>query len=109
MKVLFLPEVRSYLNDLINLLFDLDYFSSVESSSKYINELFNDIQNNLYIKVKRKAPLHFRFLGAKVYYTSFTKSRHTQWYVFFSVYLIDGEEVYLVRYIANNHIIARYL
>lgn len=33
----------------------------------------------------------------------------TQWYVFFTKYQDNGETIYLVRYISNNHVIAKYL
>ena len=33
----------------------------------------------------------------------------TQWYVFFTQYYAEGEIIYLVRYISNNHMIAKYL
>ena len=31
------------------------------------------------------------------------------WYVFFTTYMEKGEEIYLVRYIANDHTVAQYL
>lgn len=42
-------------------------------------------------------------------YAVFPKNDHTTWYVFFNVYEIGGESVYLVRYMSNNHVIAHYL
>ena len=42
-------------------------------------------------------------------YASFPKNKHTTWYVFFNVYDVGGDAVYLVRYISNNHVIAHHL
>ena len=42
-------------------------------------------------------------------YAVFPKNDHTTWYVFFNVYEIGEESVYLVRYMSNNHVIAHHL
>ena len=44
-----------------------------------------------------------------MYYVKFKKNNNTQWYVFFNMYMEMGEIVYVIRYIANNHLIAQYL
>lgn len=40
-------------------------------------------------------------------YATFRKSRNTQWYVFFNIYRQNGETIYLIRYISNNHVNAQ--
>lgn len=47
--------------------------------------------------------------GKDLYYATFKKNKHTQWYVFFNVYEKKEETIYLVRYISNNHVISQYL
>ena len=42
-------------------------------------------------------------------YASFSKNKHTTWYVFFNVYDVGGEDVYLVRYLSNNHVVTHHL
>ena len=44
-------------------------------------------------------------------YAVFKKSKRTSWYIFFNTYEDEqtGEDIYLVRYIGNNHTIAQYL
>jgi len=44
-----------------------------------------------------------------MFYAVFKKNKRTQWYVFFNVYEADGQVVYLVRYMGNNHVIAQFL
>ena len=65
MKVLAVPEVIEYLNNLVDILFE-----------KY---------------------------GKDMQYAVFKKNKHTSWYIFFTVYIENGEEKYLIRYIANNY------
>ena len=106
MKVLFLPEIRAYFNELTDILFEKEYFSFIESAEKYVNELFIDIKNTLPISPKRRAPEYFTRYGNNMFYSVFKKNSRTQWYVFFNIYENDGEKIYLVRYISNNHVIA---
>ncbi len=45
-----------------------------------------------------------------MFYTSFKKNKHTQWFVFFNIYtdsLLDIR-TFLIRYVSNNHVIAKY-
>jgi hypothetical protein len=44
-----------------------------------------------------------------MFYATFKKNKSTQWYVFFNIYADNGEAIYLVRYISNNHMIAQFL
>ena len=46
MKVIALPEVREYLMELINILYEKEYFGFEENAQKYVEELFFDISNN---------------------------------------------------------------
>ena len=47
--------------------------------------------------------------GTDLFYSSFSKNKHTTWYVFYSVHIIEGETIYLVRHLTNNHVIAQHL
>lgn len=109
MKVLFLPEVRQYMKEIMQALYDKEYFGQRESAERYVEELLYDITTTLHLRVKKPAPAYFERYGQKMLYAVFRKNRSTQWYVFFNVYRDGGETVYLVRYIANNHVIAHRL
>jgi len=109
MKVVALPEVRQYLNELIEILYEKDYFSYLESSENYVEQLFDDIKTTLHNRPKRYAPVYFDRYGKNMYYSIFRKSPRTQWYVFFNVYANNNETIYLIRYISNNHVIAQHL
>lgn len=108
MKVIALPEVREYLMELINILYEKEYFGFEENAQKYVEELFLDIKTNLPQKLKKPAPPYFDRYGKKMLYSTFRKNKNTQWYVFFNVYQKD-EITFVIRYISNNHVIAKYL
>ena len=105
MKVLFLPEVRMYFQELQDILFEKEYFGFEESAVQYVRDLIFDIEATLPERVSKIAPPYFNRYGN----ASFRKNRNTQWYVFFNKYRENGEVIYLVRYISNNHMIAQYL
>ena len=108
MKVLFLPEVRAYFDFLVGVLFEEEYFEFEENARIYVKELFDDIEEKLPSRWKKPAPKHFEKYGKEMYYTGFRKNRNTTWYVFFTKYEDDGEIVYIVRHIENNHTVAHF-
>lgn len=109
MKVLFLPDVRLYFRELESILFQQEYFSYEETAIRYVRELITDIQNSLPDRQRRPAPAYFDRFGKNMFYAVFRKSKQTQWYAFFTMYENNGEIIYLVRYISNNHVIAQLL
>jgi hypothetical protein len=109
MKVLAIPEVTEYMENLIPILYEKGYFSYKETARAYVKDLYDDIKTNLPTRIHKPAPLHFAQYGKGMYYAAFRKNRNTTWYVFFTKYLENEEIIYLVRYINNNHAIAQYL
>ncbi|MDF9830905.1 hypothetical protein [Parabacteroides sp. PF5-6] len=109
MKVLFLSEIEDYLFDLTEVLYQLEYFGFKENAVLYITELIQDITLNLHHKQKRSAPHYFSRYGKGMSYAVFKKNKNTQWYVFFNTYHKNGETIYLIRFVGNNHSLAQYL
>ena len=109
MRIIALPEVEQYLESLKQILFEEEYFSFEEDAQKYVDDLFFDIKTNLPTRPHKSAPKYFDKCGIGMKYASFKKNKKTTWYAFFTKYLVNGETVYLVRYINNNHMIAQYL
>jgi hypothetical protein len=109
MRVILLPEVLEYLENLAEILYEKGYLSFEETATKYVLELYDEIIATLPTRPSRPAPPYFDKLGKDMYYATFRKNRQTVWYVFFTRYDADGETVYLVRHIANNHTVAQYL
>jgi hypothetical protein len=108
-KVLFKSEIRRYSEHLVQILYDHGYFGFKDSAKEYVKELFDDITDNLHTRLHKPAPKHFEKYGKNMKYAAFRKSKNTIWYVFFEIYKEHGEIIYLVRYIANNHVIAQFL
>lgn len=109
MKVLFLPEVRHYFKELSIILYQKEYFGFFERALQYADGLFSEIENNLPNKQRKIAPKYFDRYGKGMFYATFKKNKNTSWYVFFNHYDKEGEVIYFVRYISNNHMIAQYL
>ena len=109
MQVILLPEVLDYLEDLTIILYEKGYFSYGETAINYVLELYDDIVSHLPSHHQKLASKHFEKFGKGMKYASFRKNKQTTWYVFFNIYHNNGETIYLVRYISNNHVIAQYL
>jgi len=109
MQVIILPKVLEYFNDLVTILYEGEYFGFEETALKYVTELYDEIIATLPMRPCKPAPKYFDKYGKNMEYAGFRKNKRTIWYVFFTTYLENGEEIYLIRYIANNHTIAQYL
>ena len=59
MKVLFLPDVEEYLFELMDILYQKQYFSYYDSAISYVEDLVNNIQDSLCVELKKKAPEYF--------------------------------------------------
>lgn len=70
-------EVRKYLYDLIQILYEKEYFGFKENAKEYVKDLFADIEQNLPKKIRKPAPEHFDKYGYNMYYTSFKKNKQT--------------------------------
>ena len=110
MNVKFTPETLDYLEELVIILYQKGYFSWLDTSQKYVDELYVDIQTNLPTKQHRRAPDRYKIYGEDVHYASFKKNRRTTWYAFFTKYQDENNQIiYLVGYIGNNHTDAHHL
>ena len=103
MKVLFTPSVQEFYYELEIVLLEKGYFSYKDTADKYVADLFFDIEANLPKKRHKLAPKYYDRYGEGMFYASFPKNKRTTWYAFFDKYEENGEIIYLVRYIGNNH------
>ncbi len=51
-RIIYNVDVLDYLDSLVDILFKKEYFSFYESSEKYVDELLDYIEENIYIKPK---------------------------------------------------------
>jgi len=109
MRVIVLPKVYDFLENLVIILYEKEYFGFEQAARKYVDELYEDITKTLPIQVKKPAPPYFDKYGKGMYYAVFKKSKRTSWYAFFRIYEKNDELIYQIRYIANNHTVAQYL
>ena len=109
MNVIFIPKALNYLEKLVIILYEKEYFCFLETSKKYVDELIDEILTTLPTKHYKPAPNHFDKYGKGMKYASFRKNKSTTWYIFFKTYEENGKTFYLVRYISNNHVIAQFL
>jgi hypothetical protein len=105
MKIVFDSEVEKYLYQMVDILYNEEYFGFKENAYQYVDDLIDDIAYNIGSKQKRPAPPYFDRYGENMSYAVFRKNKNTQWYVFFNY--DDG--IYYIRYIGNNHTCAQYL
>ena len=104
MKVLYLPEVEIYLFELIDLLYKKEYFSFPDQAIDYIFKMRQYIEKSIETAHKRKAPDRFMKYGSNMLYFIYKANVNTSWYVFFQ----QKADIYLIRYITNNHVSAQY-
>ena len=109
MKVLAKPEVIDYLEELISILYEKEYFGYEEFAINYVDDLIDNINTNLPFKLIKPAPKKFNKYGENLKYASFIKNKQTIWYVFFEVYKDNEEFIYLIKHIENNHTAAQHL
>ena len=109
MNVLAIPAVTEYIESLVPILYEKGYFSYKEKARKYVKDLYDDIKTNLPKKRHKSAPKYYDRYGEGMFYAAFPKKKHTTWYAFFDKYEENGEIIYLVHYIGNNHTEAHHL
>ena len=109
MRVLTETVVVEILLELVITLTEKGYFSYEEDAKDYVKELFTEIKTNLPKMKHKSAPKYYEKYGKDLYYVTIRKNKRTHWYPFFSKYVENGETIYLVCYIGNNHTEARHL
>lgn len=105
MKVIYHKNVAEYLNKLVDILHDKEYFGFKEFAYDYVDWIFEQIESSIHRKVKKPAPKYFEKYGLGLSYVVYKRNSNTSWYVFF----LKQEDTYMIFYIGNNHNCAQYL
>ncbi len=101
MQVIYREEIELYLSELIAVLFEKEYFGFNDSARQYVHELRMAIEKALpIIAIRKKAPEYFSRYGKDLWYIHIRMNKQTTWYAFFSIH---RNNLYIVRYITNNH------
>lgn len=109
-KVIIPKEIKDYLLDLADTLFEKDYYSYIEYAELLIDDILDFIRTLPYTphyNLSHIAKMRFDRYGRDLRYAFFKRksSKHTTWYILFSK---KGDR-YIVRYITNNHKDGKYM
>jgi len=103
-EIIFSKKVETYLDELMLLLFEKEYFGLPDLAKSYVDRLVSFVEQHIGILSGRKAPDFFQYFGQDLKYITFRANKNTSWYVFYQ----ERNNIYLIRYITNNHVAAQY-
>jgi len=103
-EVIFSKKVKIYLDELMLLLFEEEYFGFPDSAKSYIDHLISFIEQYVGILPGKDAPDFFQYLGQDLKYITYHANKRTSWYIFYQ----ERNDIYLIKYITNNHVSAQY-
>ncbi len=95
--VLVSENVVTYLNNLVQVLYEDGYFSYKDSAKDYANKIYDFIYQELPTNAQHETPAELKSYGN--YYAKFKSNKRTMWYVFFNK--MKGR--YFVEFVTNNY------
>ncbi len=95
--VILQQDVTDYLEDLVRILFEKEYFGYEKSAQLYVSKIYDFIEFDLVNFPSKQTPDRLMRYGSK--YVFYKANNHTTWYIFFE----SKGERYLITYITNNH------
>ena len=99
-EIIFSKKVELYLDELMFLLYEKEYFGFPDSAKLYVDRLVLFVEQNIGILPGKIAPEYFHRFGKDLRYITFNANKRTSWYIFYQ----ERNNIYLVRYITNNHV-----
>ncbi|NGM60497.1 hypothetical protein G5B30_01085 [Sphingobacterium sp. SGG-5] len=90
-------DVADFLENLIWILFEKEYFGFEESAQVYVSKIYDFIEFDLVNFPPKRTPHKLRRYGSK--YVFYKANSHTTWYIFFE----SRGARYVITYITNNH------
>lgn len=95
-NILYKPEVETYLNELIFILFKEKYFSYLENSILYKDKIIDFIESNIATFPSKKTHAALKNFGSR--YIFYKSNQRTTWYVFFE----NRKNDFLITNIINS-------
>lgn len=80
-KIFYKPEVENYINELILILYNDNYFSYLENAIAYKDKIIDFIEVNISSFPSKPTPLELYNLGSN--YIFYKSNPRTTWYIFF--------------------------
>ena len=96
-NVILRKNVINFLEELVFILFEKEYFGFEESAQEYVQKIYDFIEFNLPNSPPKNTPESLVELGSK--YIFYKANQNTTWYIFFE----KSGNRFLVTYITNNH------
>lgn len=96
-EVIFTPKVIRYLDDLVVLLYEKEYFGFIDAAEVYVSNIYDAIPKIVKVFQHKKTPEKLRYLGSN--YIFYKANSRTTWYVFFE----KKDQNYLITGILNNY------
>lgn len=94
--IVYSQEAEKYLKELIDVLFENEYFSFRDDAIEYVLKIRDYVRQNIAYPAK-ETPIKFRDHGEK--YMFYKANANTTWYIFFN----QDEQRFVVKFITNNH------
>ena len=95
--VIFSDEFQASIEQLIQILFDKDYFGFKIDCHHYADKIYDFVENSINFPISKNSPVKFQKHGKK--YLKYAANKRTTWYIFFDQ---KGNQ-FLVNHILNNH------
>ena len=103
-EIIFSKKVELYLDELMLLLFEEEYFGFPDSAKSYVDNVVSFVEQYIGILPSKNAPDYFQRFGRNLKYITFLANKRTSWYIFYQ----ERNNIYLIRYITNNHVAAQH-
>lgn len=95
--MIFQQNVREYLENLIQILFQNHYFGFEESAQIDVSKIYDFIEFDIKNFPFKISPEKLKHLGTK--YAFYKANENTTWYIFMEI----NDNRILITYITNNH------
>ena len=103
-EIIFAKNVEFYLDELMLLLLEEGYFGFPDSAKSYVDRLIAYAEQHIGKIAGKNAPDYFQRFGQNMNYITYRANKRTSWYIFYQ----KRNNIYLIRYITNNHVAAQY-
>ncbi|TRX37903.1 hypothetical protein FNW52_03100 [Flavobacterium sp. ZT3R18] len=96
-NITYRTSAESYINDLVDILFEEEYFGFKSSAQNYAVKIVDFIEDNITTFPSRRTPIELSSFGSN--YIFYKSNKRTTWYIFFE----RTENNYLITNIINSH------
>ncbi|MBX2965409.1 MAG: hypothetical protein KF845_04625 [Cyclobacteriaceae bacterium] len=80
-NVIYKPEIENYINELVYVLYQEQYFDNLENAIRYKDKIIDFIEGSIANFPYKQTPLPLHSLSSK--YIFYNSNRKTTWYIFF--------------------------